>query len=80
MAHRFDEVTVNAISHSIVDQALRLPEQERAQVVQALLNSLSPDAERQLDDAWASELDQRLAEFEKGESDAVSWSDLKDQQ
>lgn len=71
---------MNAISHGIVDQALKLPEPERAQVVQALLDSLSPDAEQRLDDAWAAELERRFTEFEKDESGAISWSDLQDQQ
>jgi putative addiction module component (TIGR02574 family) len=38
-----------------------LPEQERARVVQDLLNSLSPESGELLDDAWEEELDRRLA-------------------
>jgi putative addiction module component (TIGR02574 family) len=44
-----------------------------------LLHSLSPDAERLIDDAWAAELDRRLAAFQEGDADAVPWSQLKGQ-
>jgi putative addiction module component (TIGR02574 family) len=70
---------VNRTSQSIVDAALQLTEPERAEVVQELLDSLSPDAERLMDDAWAAELDRRVAAFEQGEADAVPWSELKGQ-
>ena len=70
---------MNRTSQSIVDAALQLTEPERAEVVQELLDSLSPDAERLMDDAWAAELDRRVAAFERGEADAVPWSELKGQ-
>jgi putative addiction module component (TIGR02574 family) len=70
---------VNRTSQSIVEAALQLAEPERAEVVQELLDSLSPDAERLMDDAWAAELDRRVAAFQKGEADAVPWSELKGQ-
>ena len=70
---------MNPSSQGIVDAALKLTELERAEVVQELLDSLSPDAERLLDDAWAAELDRRVAAFEQGDADAVPWSQLKEQ-
>jgi putative addiction module component (TIGR02574 family) len=70
---------VSPTSRGIVEAALLLTELERAQVVQELLDSLSPDAERLMDDAWAAELDRRAAAFERGDEDAVPWSQLKEQ-
>ncbi len=66
-------------SKGVVKAALQLPEPERAQVVQELLNSLSPDAEQLIDDAWAAELDRRVAEFNKGDVDSVTWEELKEE-
>ncbi|MFW6125279.1 MAG: addiction module protein [Pirellulales bacterium] len=66
-------------SQGIVEAALQLTEPERAEVVRELLDSLSPDAERLMDDAWAAELDRRLAAFEQGDADAVPWSQLKEE-
>ena len=70
---------MNRSSQDIVDAALKLTEHERAEVVQALLDSLSPDAERLMDDAWAGELDRRVAAFRQGQANAVPWSELKGQ-
>jgi putative addiction module component (TIGR02574 family) len=71
---------VQASSEGIIDAALKLPESERVHVVQELIESLSPDAETLMDDEWAAELDRRFSEFERGEADAVSWAELRDQQ
>lgn len=70
---------MNPASQDIVEAALRLTELERAQVVQNLLDSLSPDAEQLMDDAWVAELDRRVAAFERGDADAVPWSQVKEQ-
>jgi putative addiction module component (TIGR02574 family) len=70
---------VGITSAGVVDAALQLSEPERAQVVQRLLDSLSPDAETLVDDAWGAELDRRLVEFQTGEADAVSWRELREQ-
>jgi putative addiction module component (TIGR02574 family) len=72
-------VTVNTTSRNIVEAALQLTEVERAEMVQELLDSLSPDADRLIDDAWAAELDRRVAAFHRGEVDAVPWSQLAGQ-
>lgn len=66
-------------SEGIVKAALSLSGADRAQVVQELLDSLSPDAETALDDVWAAELDRRLADFIRDEAGAVAWSQLKEQ-
>ncbi len=58
-------------SQDILDAALKLSAPERANVVRSLLDSLTPQAEALLDDAWAAELDKRLEEFERGEAEAV---------
>jgi putative addiction module component (TIGR02574 family) len=70
---------VSTMSEGVVEAGLKLPEPERAQVVQVLLDSLSPDAEALLDDVWAKELDRQLAEFLTGNADVVQWSELKEQ-
>jgi len=70
---------MNVTSQGVLDAALQLRNSERAQVVQKLLDSLSPDAEELIDDAWATEPDRRLTEYHEGEVDTVSWKELKDQ-
>ena len=63
----------------IIDEALKLPESDRACIIQDLMESLSPGSERLLDDAWAAELDRRYAEIQRGDVDTVTWSELRKQ-
>lgn len=60
---------------SILDAALRLPENDRIEIVSRLLETLPPeDITISLDDPrLAEELDRRFADSEG----AVPWSDLK---
>ncbi len=68
-----------ATREMIVRDALQLPEAERAQVVQELLDSLSPEGSDLIDDTWAAELDRRFASWESDRSAGIAWSELKQQ-
>ena len=68
---------MEASTSEILDAALALSEQERAEIACELLESLGPEKDDLLDDAWSQELDRRLAELRCGEGDTVSWSELK---
>jgi putative addiction module component (TIGR02574 family) len=50
-------------------QALRLAPDERVRLADRLLASLSADPE--VDDAWAAEIERRLAELDSGQAEAV---------
>ena len=63
-------------SQGILQAALQLPEADRVQLVEGLLESFGPNDEP-LDESWAAELDQRLADFAAGRADGVSWAELK---
>jgi len=57
-------------SKAIVDRALELPENERAEVVEQLLLSLdkpNPDIEEQ----WAIEVESRIDAYDRGEIRSV---------
>lgn len=68
---------MNASTSKVLDAALALSEQERAEIACELLESLSPEGDDLLDDAGSQELDRRLAELRRGEGDTVPWSELK---
>lgn len=68
---------MSATPQDVLNTALTLSAEQRAEVVQGLLHSLSPQAEALLDDAWAAELDKRLEEFQRDETGAMPWSQLK---
>jgi putative addiction module component (TIGR02574 family) len=49
---------------SVEAEALRLPAQERANLVERLIASL--DIDPQVEDAWAAEVERRAAEIDSG--------------
>jgi len=56
-------------------QAVKLPPEERMEVVERILDSLDePDAA--LDALWAKEADDRLSAYRRGEVKAVALSDV----
>jgi len=54
----------------IIAEAVALPVEERAIIVDCLLKSLNSTAE-ELDECWASEAKRRLAELRSGEAEAI---------
>jgi putative addiction module component (TIGR02574 family) len=64
-------------SRQVLEAALSLPEDQRASLVGALLETLPPESDDRDDDELASELDRRLEEALADPSSTVSWTDLK---
>jgi putative addiction module component (TIGR02574 family) len=64
-------------SRQVLEAALSLPEDQRASIVAALLESLPPDSDEWDDDELATELDRRLDEALADRSSTMSWTDLK---
>jgi putative addiction module component (TIGR02574 family) len=56
----------------LANEALKLPPQERAQIIDALWNSLDPAEQDTIDRAWLLESQDRLAAFRAGELKAVN--------
>jgi putative addiction module component (TIGR02574 family) len=51
----------------LLNEAISLPVELRAQLVDALLRSLNP-AQAGIDESWAAEAERRIAEIEAGQS------------
>jgi putative addiction module component (TIGR02574 family) len=64
-------------SRQVLEAALSLPEDQRASIVEALLETLPPETDEWDDDELASELDRRLEDALGDPSSTVSWTDLK---
>ncbi len=60
--------------NELLNAALRLPEPERAELVELLAASMDPPAS-QLHPAWASEVRRRAAELESGQVQSVPMTD-----
>jgi len=61
----------------ILNAALGLPEPDRAKVAEELLATLEGKPQKDVDTAWAEEIEQRTREIEHGSVKPVSWSKLK---
>lgn len=56
----------------LIKRGRELPPAERERLVDELLESLNEPAASELDAAWNTEIERRLAEFDRGEVQAVS--------
>jgi putative addiction module component (TIGR02574 family) len=56
----------------VLEEALSLPADERAELAERLLTSLDASHDARVDELWAQEAEDRLDAFERGEIKAVS--------
>jgi len=62
---------MSAAANRITDDALSLPAEARAQLVERLLASLNPPIDADVDRAWADEAERRIDRLESGETKLV---------
>jgi putative addiction module component (TIGR02574 family) len=61
----------------VLNAALALPDQQRAQLVDALIDSLGGEVAEDLDEAWAAEIERRSDEYDRGEAVTFSWEEVR---
>lgn len=66
-----------ASHHDILEEALALPLDERAQMVFELLKSLEPQ-EAGAEVAWLQEIERRLREVDAGSAQLEDWSAVRE--
>jgi putative addiction module component (TIGR02574 family) len=52
---------------AVMDDALSLPVEARVQLVEKLIESLNLPTQSEVEEAWAKEVERRIAEDERGE-------------
>ena len=67
---------MSAQSDQILQSALRLPESERAEIAAALLHSLDTPADEAVEEAWAAEIERRIATIERGDVALIPFEDV----
>jgi putative addiction module component (TIGR02574 family) len=60
----------------LLDEALQLPDKERAELALRLLDSVGEPAD-QIERAWIEEAKRRLAEIDRGEVRTVPWPEAR---
>jgi putative addiction module component (TIGR02574 family) len=63
----------------IVNAAIRLPENDRLEIVEELLASLEPQSDDDVDAAWAAEVERRSDEIKQGIVRPIPWAEVKSQ-
>ena len=62
---------------SILGTALTLPPDDRARIAAELIASLDEGEDRDVEAAWATEIERRISEIESGEAETVSWEEAR---
>ena len=61
-----------------MEEALSLPDDERAEIAGALLESLEPAPEADVESSWRQEVAARVAALEAGEVTTIPWEEIRD--
>jgi len=68
---------VTKSAEQLLDEVLRLPEQERAEIAARLIESLEREVDADVDAAWAAEIERRCAALDAGQAVTSDWSDVR---
>ena len=64
-------------AHELLQKALALPENERAELAGNLISSLDATVDQDVDAAWQEEVVRRLHEVQSGKVETVSWEEVQ---
>ena len=68
---------MNTTAKQLYDNALALPESERAELAAWLINSLDTEVDDDVNAAWDDEIKRRIEELDSGEVTAVPWPEAR---
>jgi len=61
----------------LLQQALTLPQEDRAKLAASLIESLDEDADAEIEIAWRHEIDRRIREIDEKSVELIDWEDLR---
>jgi putative addiction module component (TIGR02574 family) len=61
----------------LLEAALALPEEDRVELVEALIAAFDQGQERPFDTSWLPEIQRRSAEYDAGAVRPIPWSEVK---
>jgi putative addiction module component (TIGR02574 family) len=70
-------ITMTRAAEKILAEAMALEPDERLALAETLLESAAPSSDPQYVAAWESEIDRRLAEYQRGDADVATWEDVR---
>ena len=64
-------------ARDLFEEAMRLDPKERVALTGLLIESLDPESEEGVEQAWVAEIERRMAELDAGAVKPVPWSELR---
>jgi putative addiction module component (TIGR02574 family) len=64
-------------TRDLLQKALALPENERAELAGNLMSSLDATVDEDVDAAWQQELVRRLHDVQSGKVETISWEEIQ---
>lgn len=61
----------------LYEEASMLDEKQRANLAGLLLESLDPERDPNVEQAWAAEIKSRISQIDNGEAELIPWEDVK---
>lgn len=62
---------------NLLNAARRLPESDRLRLIDALWQTVSPEAEASFTEEWIQEIDRRINEIDNGTVTTIPWSTIR---
>ena len=69
---------MNAKAKALLEDALRLSDSERAEIAGALLESIEPETDADVEQAWREEVKARVDALDSGQVETVPWEQVRD--
>ena len=64
-------------ARELFEQAMRLNPEERAALTGLLIESLEPESEEGVEQAWVVEIERRMVELDSGAVQTIPWDELR---
>ncbi len=64
---------------ALYDLALELTPEDRAEIAGLLLESIEGTPDEGVEDAWAAEIEQRMADYREGRIKTIPWTEVRAQ-
>jgi putative addiction module component (TIGR02574 family) len=64
-------------ARELFNEAMTLDPEERANLTRLLIESLDPESEEGVDEAWMAEVERRLTELDSGAVQAIPWEEVR---
>jgi putative addiction module component (TIGR02574 family) len=63
-------------AEQILQTALRLPVDDRAEIAESLIQSIDEERAAEIEAAWAEEIRRRIEEIDNGQAQMVPWDEV----